>query len=197
MTAYENVPFSRSKSLKALTYDTHELLDKRIMAFQPFANRENYARYLQAQFLFLRDMESLYDNPLLARVLSDLDERRRYDLIAADLGFLGQPLPELCEARRDGASFDLATALGWLYVVEGSKLGAAILLKLTEKLGLSAERGAQHLAAHPDGRARHWREFTAILDAQDFGAAEEARVVDGAKAGFALMNAHLDKVYSG
>ena len=195
MTANETLPLSRSKALKALTHDTHELLDQRIMAYQPFANQQNYARYLQAQFLFLRDMEALYDNPHLAAILSDLDERRRYDRIATDLADLGQPLPDLCEARRDGASFDLPTALGWLYVVEGSKLGAAILLKMTEKLGLSPENGARHLAAHPDGRARHWREFVAILDGQTFNDEEEARVVAGGKAGFALMNQHLDKVY--
>lgn len=197
MTALDaQAPLSRSKSLKALTHDTHERLDQRIMACQPFANRDNYARYLQAQYLFLRDMEALYDNARLAGILSDLDERRRYDLIADDLAELGQPLPAAGEARRDGAHFDLATALGWLYVVEGSKLGAAILLKLTEKLGLSAECGARHLAAHPDGRARHWREFTAVLDGQAFSEEDEARVAAGARQGFELMNRHLDQVYA-
>lgn len=195
MNAPETLPSSRSKALKALTHDTHDLLDQRIMALQPFANRQNYARYLQAQFLFLRDLEALYDNPQLAALLNDLDERRRYDRIAADLADLGQPLPTLSEARTDGARLDLPSALGWLYVVEGSKLGAAILLKMTEKLGLSPEFGARHLAAHPDGRARHWREFVTVLDEQALSDADEVRVVAGAKAGFALMNSHLDQVY--
>lgn len=86
--------------------------------------------------------------------------------------------------------------MGWLYVVEGSKLGAAILYKLAGKLGLDENCGARHLAGHPDGRARHWRAFTAALDGLLLDEAAEQRVTAGAVAAFACMNSHLDQVYA-
>ena len=125
----------------------------------------------------------------------DLAERRRYDSIAADLRDLDRPLPELREAPIS-STLDVASAMGWLYVVEGSKLGAAILYKLAGKLGLDENCGARHLAGHPDGRARHWRAFTAALDGLLLDEAAEQRVTAGAVAAFACMNSHLDQVYA-
>lgn len=79
---------------------------------------------------------------------------------------------------------DLPTALGWLYVAEGSNLGAAFLLKEAAKLGLSEAFGARHLAAAPEGRGLQWRTFTAALDALELSDDEEGRVVAGAEAAF-------------
>ncbi|KMN37400.1 heme oxygenase [Chromobacterium sp. LK1] len=186
---------TRTQDLKARTHETHDALDQRIMANQPFATRENYARFLLAQYCFLRDADALYDNPELARLFPDLAERRRYDSIAADLRDLDRPLPELREAPIS-STLDVASAMGWLYVVEGSKLGAAILYKLAGKLGLDENCGARHLAGHPDGRARHWRAFTAALDGLLLDEAAEQRVTAGAVAAFACMNSHLDQVYA-
>ncbi|MBM2886155.1 biliverdin-producing heme oxygenase [Chromobacterium phragmitis] len=186
---------TRTQALKARTHATHEQLDQRIMANQPFANRENYSRFLEAQYRFLRDADALYDNPELAALFPDLAERRRYHSIAADLADLGRPLPQLQDAPIS-ETLDVATAMGWLYVVEGSKLGAVILYKLAGKLGLDERCGARHLAGHPDGRARHWRAFTAVLDGLRLDEAAEARVSAGAAAAFACMNGHLDQVYA-
>ena len=79
---------------------------------------------------------------------------------------------------------DLPTALGWLYVAEGSNLGAAFLLKWAAALGLNETHGARHLAASPEGRARHWRSFTEALDGIELTQAEEGRVADGAREAF-------------
>ncbi|UTH75472.1 biliverdin-producing heme oxygenase [Chromobacterium sp. IIBBL 290-4] len=186
---------TRTQDLKARTHATHDQLDQRIMANQPFASRDNYARFLDAQYRFLRDADALYDNPELAKLFPDLAERRRYVSIAADMGDLGRALPQLAEAPIS-SQLDVATAMGWLYVVEGSKLGAAILYKLANKLGLDEKFGARHLAGHPDGRARHWRAFTSALDGLMLDEESEARVTAGAVSAFACMNAHLDQVYA-
>jgi heme oxygenase len=186
---------SRTQRLKAATHDTHDALDQRIMTHRPFASHGHYRRFLQAQYLFLRDADALYDNPGLAALFADLAQRRRHAQIAADLHDLGCPLPAASLAPPIDNQLDVATAMGWLYVVEGSKLGAAILLKMAQALGLSEEKGARHLGGHPDGRARHWRDFTRTLDALTLDASAEARVSAGAKAAFTLMNQHLDRVY--
>ncbi|MNN12840.1 Heme oxygenase [compost metagenome] len=182
----------RSQRLKADTMATHEVLDKRIMASSPFDNPRNYARFLQAQYAFLRDVDALYEHAGLAALLPDLEQRRRYASIAADLRDLEAPLPSDAAEPPFGTELDLATALGWLYVSEGSKLGAAILYKLAGKIGLDEQFGARHLAGHPDGRARHWRDFTAVLDAAPLDAGGEERVVAGARAAFMRMHGHVE-----
>ena len=182
----------RSQRLKADTMATHEVLDKRIMASSPFDNPRNYVRFLQAQYAFLRDVDALYEHAGLAALLPDLEQRRRYASIAADLRDLEAPLPSDAAEPPFGTELDLATALGWLYVSEGSKLGAAILYKLAGNIGLDEQFGARHLAGHPDGRAHHWHDFTAVLDAAPLDAGGEERVVAGARAAFMRMHGHVE-----
>ncbi|WP_059153637.1 biliverdin-producing heme oxygenase [Novosphingobium barchaimii] len=177
---------SRAKRLKAATNDTHDRLDKRIMAAEPFASVENYGLFLSVQYQFHRDIDALYGDAQLRALLPDLAERRRLDQIRQDIEDIGLPLPESNGevAFAAGESVDLPTALGWLYVAEGSNLGAAFLFKMARALGLDENRGASHLAGHPDGRAQHWRAFTGALDALVLDKDEELRLADGARAAF-------------
>lgn len=177
----------RAKRLKSATHATHERLDKRIMAADPFGGRARYGLFVKVQHAFHRDIDALYAEPALDKLLPDLAGRRRFPAVTQDLADLGLS-PELQEAAPAfGAAADLPTALGWLYVAEGSNLGAAFLIKEALKLGLSETFGARHLAGAPEGRGLHWRTFTAALDAVPLSEVEEARVVAGAEAAFARV----------
>ncbi len=182
---------SRAKRLKELTNETHDRLDTSIMAGDPFASRERYALFLKVQHGFHREIDALYFDPQLDRMLPDLAGRRRFDLVVQDLADIGtEPSPAHGEpvfAR--GVPVDIPTAAGWLYVAEGSNLGAAFLLKAAARLGLGETFGARHLAAAPEGRGLHWKTFTAALDALDLTEADEARVTAGAEAAFARVRA--------
>lgn len=187
---------SRSKRLKALTHDTHESLDQSIVARRPFEDLTRYARFLAVQYGFHRDIHALYDAPALRGLLPDLEERRRLADIVQDLEDVGAtPPPSSAAARFSPGEIDLPTALGWLYVAEGSNLGAAFLLKWSAALGLNETHGARHLAASPEGRARHWRGFTEALDAIELTEAEELRVVEGARAAFVRVHGLVRDVY--
>lgn len=185
---------SRARRLRAATGAAHERLDQRIMAAGPFASRENYGRFLAVQHAFHSDLAPLYADPRLAGFISDLAARERLSAIGTDLTDLGLPVPEAGASRAPDPA-DLSEALGWLYVAEGSNLGAAFLLKMAAALDLGETFGARHLAGHPEGRAQHWRGFTAALDAVALSEAEEARAVAGAEAAFArvedLVERHL------
>ena len=135
------------------------------------------------QHAFHREIDALYSDPALDRLLPDLAGRRRLGLIEQDLADLGAepPAAEGTPAFPMGESADIPTALGWLYVAEGSNLGAAFLLKAAGGLGLSETFGARHLAAAPEGRGLHWKTFTAALDGQEVSEAEEARLSPGSK----------------
>lgn len=182
---------SRSLRLKAATHATHERLDKTIMAGDIFASRAQFAKFLRVQYRFHRDIEPLYSHPALAALIGGLDERRRLLKIANDLSDLGQLLPPPAFPML-GQGTSLPTALGWLYVAEGSNLGGTILYKLAgQKLGLSDALGASHLAAHPDGAARHWRTFTTALDSLPLSAEQEDQLIQGAKDAFGTVHAYV------
>lgn len=189
---------SRSKRLKAATNATHERLDKSIMAGEPFASREQYTLFVKVQHAFHRDIDALYDDPVLDTLLPDLQGRRRLALIQHDLADLGAVMLafDAPPAFAAGTPVDLPTALGWLYVAEGSNMGAAFLLKWAkEKLGLSETFGARHLAGAPEGRGLHWKTFTAALDAVPLTDEEEARVVSGAETAFRRVHGLVKEVY--
>ncbi|MDF0490294.1 biliverdin-producing heme oxygenase [Sphingomonas sp. H39-1-10] len=184
---------SRSLRLKTLTTETHEALDSSIMAAAAFDSVEGYAGFAEVQYLFHRDIDALYDNPDLKTLIPDLELRSRLLLIEADLADLGRSLPRVHEAPVFSAQgVDVPTALGWLYVAEGSNMGAALLRKAVAKLGLSDEHGGRHLAPAPGGPAAHWRTFTAALDALDLTPAEDVRVIAGAKTAFARVQSLAD-----
>ncbi|ATQ42955.1 biliverdin-producing heme oxygenase [Caulobacter mirabilis] len=185
---------SRARRLKALTHAVHERLDGSIMAAASFDTVKGYGRFVTAQALFHHDIAALYDDESLQALLPGLVERRRIQLIMRDLADLDleDPIGATTPTFRPDRPIDTPTALGWLYVAEGSNLGAAVLRKQAAKLGLADTHGARHLAPAEDGPAAYWRRFTEALDAVDLDAAAEARVVAGAEAAFARMQSHVD-----
>lgn len=183
---------TRIQRLKAMTDATHRQLDQRIMSAEPFASRERYGLFLQVQHQFHADVAPLYASPQLNRLLPDLAERCRLEALQQDVGDLGGVDRPLNPAI---GTLSPAAALGWVYVAEGSNLGAAFLLKEAEKLGLSEEFGARHLAGHPAGRGLHWRNFVAAFNELPLSEAEEAEATEGAKAAFQRVHALVDKVF--
>ncbi len=89
-----------------------------------------------------------------------------------------------------------AEALGWIFVSEGSKLGAAFLIKRAVGLGLSETFGARHLGEPAGGRAEGWKSFIKTLDSLEFSAEEEAAVEKGAIDAFVRFTVLLEQAYA-
>lgn len=185
---------SRAKRLKIETRELHERLDKSITAVATFTSVAGYGRFLSMQYLFHRHIDAIYVDPRLQSLFADLVERRRLPLIELDLADIGLSPPAAGEDALlgDDGPIDPASALGWLYVSEGSNLGASLLRREVAKIGLSDEHGARHLAPAPEGPAAHWRGFTTVLDSLRLSDDEEARVVAGARSAFTLVQALAD-----
>ncbi|MFC5518835.1 biliverdin-producing heme oxygenase, partial [Kaistia terrae] len=158
--------------------------------------RERYALFLTVQHQFHRDIDALYSNPALDRLLPDLAGRRRFGDVEQDLGDLAVAVPAAATTPAFDGNADIPTALGWLYVAEGSNLGAAFLIKEAAKLGLSETFGARHLAGAPEGRGLHWKTFTAALDSVDLDEDEEARMIEGARAAFRRVHGLVTDVFA-
>ncbi len=184
---------SRAKRLKALTSTVHEGVDRSIMSASSFATIDRYKRFLAIQYLFHRDVAALYAESRLQAAFPDLVHRCRLPLVIADMEDLGVATPDAgSPIFIAGGPVDMGTALGWLYVAEGSNMGAAVLRKEAHKLGLTDDVGARHLAPALEGPAPHWRAFTAALDAVELSDDEETRAREGALEAFAQVQAHVD-----
>jgi heme oxygenase len=188
-------PGSRVKRLRLATAAAHDQLDRRVMAGQPFADLERYALFLQVQYRFHAIVDPLYRDGTLGHVLPDLDGRRRLALIERDILDVTGLIPG--EPKKWLEPIDAVGGLGWLYVAEGSNLGAAILLKEARKLGLSEAHGARHLAGPPEGRGLHWRQFTTALDRIALEDEGEQRVAAGATEAFRFVHRLVGEAFGG
>ena len=103
------------------------------------------------------------------------------DWLRQDLADLGLPDPEPPAPAPPPA--DMAGLLGLLYVLEGSALGAAVLLPRARALGLGAAFGARHLARQTGAAARNWQAFVALMEA--CGPLDLDATVRAAESGFA------------
>ncbi|VFR29490.1 Heme oxygenase HemO, associated with heme uptake [plant metagenome] len=185
---------SLSQRLKQETNDQHERMHTLMARAAPFASRESYARFVAAQYLFQRDVEFLFKDAAVKSAVPDLEARGREEASLADLRDLGAAAPQDDIAS---VGVTMPEALGWLYVSEGSTLGAAFLFKEAQaSLGLSAEFGARNLAAYPEGRAIVWRRFVASLDSEAIDPDTHDAVIAGANAAYnrfgQLLTRHFD-----
>lgn len=171
-----------SQRLKAETATQHERMHTLMEQNDPFGSRAAYAGFVAAQYLFQRDVEHLFSDGTVQAAVPDLEARGREAASLADLADLGAAVPQ---DRVATSGVTMPAALGWLYVSEGSTLGAAFLFKEAKaRLGLDGNFGARNLSAYPDGRAIVWRRFVGALDSGGYSAQEQDEVIAGANAAY-------------
>lgn len=194
MTATAERPALRSQRLNQLTHAPHSELDALVKSHAPFDTRESFARFVVAQYLFQSELQALYNDPQLIAIVPDLAERCRAEHARLDLADLDTAVPAAFPGAVHNPS--LGAAMGWIFVSEGSKLGAAFLIKRAVGLGLSDSFGARHLGEPAGGRAEGWKQFTRILDGLELNAEEEAAAEQGAVAAFERFTELLKHAYA-
>ena len=198
---------SLASRLKTETADLHESMHVLMGRLAPFSARNRYVRFVAAQFVFQSRVSALAQASDAGAIIADLSMRFRVGAARADLSDLSAELaPDrlawALEAAAAAAApvvpVSSARALGWLYVSEGSTLGAAFLFKEAQTvLGLTADFGARNLAASPTGRALSWRAFVVSLDAAELTADQADQVVAGAHEAFSFFGAALTDAFEG
>lgn len=167
--------------LKAATAADHAKLDAMLGVFD-LSTLDGYRRFLEINAAALLPLEEALVTAGVRKLLPDWDRRTRSRAILADLTAVGgsaQPLdpPPIT---------DHAAMLGTLYVLEGSRLGAAYLLK---RIGHGADarfRAARTFLGH--GTGQHlWSSFLALLESHVTEIADDEDVVMAAGRAFALF----------
>jgi heme oxygenase len=173
-----NAPGVAHAHLRTETRALH-VLAERHMGIPADADREAYVRYL----LFNRVCGSIEHGLVRAgvyRVLPDWDQRERASALADDLADLGvQP----SASPECPIGVDAGTILGWSYVLEGSRLGARVILRTVEASQEPQMRRATRFLRHGEGLGL-WSSFKVALSGIDDDAGAIVRAGVGAKAAF-------------
>ena len=192
--ANETLPLS--VLLKSTSTGAHEGLDKRIISLAPFSNRERYALFVRTQARIHHAASPWFQDAQLNNWLDGLSTRDRITQVLQDCEDLGISPSAIAEDSQAAQQVKIDTpyaALGWIYTVEGSNLGAAFLLKMARaQLELSETFGARHLAGHDDGRGAHWKRFREDLDALPLSESQREQAAQGAMNAFSFARESVE-----
>jgi heme oxygenase (biliverdin-IX-beta and delta-forming) len=164
--------------LRAETRALHALAERH-MGVSAAVDHDVYIQYL----LFNRVCGPIEHGLVQAgvhRILPDWDQRERASALAEDLADLGVP-PAAVQECPVGA--DAGTILGWSYVLEGSRLGAAVILRIVEASEEPRMRCATRFLRHGEGQGL-WTSYKAALAGIDDDAGAIVRAGVAAKAAF-------------
>ena len=127
-----------------------------------FSNRAAYARFLQGSYRHRAPVEAALSDAA-AMGGSSWQPRKLLPELEADLA-------DLTLARSASEPFhlsnDMAAFLGAAYVLEGSALGARVLVKGVAALGFGPENGARYLSAQA-ASLDSWRTLLVALEGLD------------------------------
>lgn len=178
--------------LKLATAPAHSSLECLLAKRGYFDGREQYIQYLQRFLAFQDEAERALDTALTIEAVPDWHFRRRAHLARADLEILGaqeRPFP------RSSGRLPQITAreqvLGVVYVLEGSTLGGAYLLKQLAPLGITATHGGSYLASYGSDRSKMWQRFLFTLEEAHMRHARAESIASAAIATFAAARYYL------
>lgn len=142
--------------LRQQTRSRHDEADA-LGSAHDLGTRGGYCGFLRAHARALPALEAACDAAGLATLLPDWPRRRRAAALAADLAALGLAAPDSPPLAFAGVE----EALGAAYVLEGSRLGNALLLRRARALPEAG--GATAYLAHESGTGG-WPAFLGLLE---------------------------------
>lgn len=184
-------PLTLAERLRQATAADHQAVEDRV----DLMGIDSLARYQQVLIAFhgfWPGIESRIQAVLPPGLKAEWAPRWRAARLQADLLTLGsaatvvatlpccQDWPEIAHE---------AEALGALYVIEGSSLGARHISRhLLGRLGLDAANGASFFAGHGEQTGPRWQRFREVLQQQLVTSEQQTRAVRGACQTFASLN---------
>lgn len=144
--------------LRAATHSGHVALESDIRISSLFRTVQGLANLLGRWYGFLVPFEAAVARvPGLHEIMGN---RGRLSLLASDLRWHGVNASRL-ELNQSPEYQDAPSALGALYVIEGSTLGGRLLAtRIEQELGLRAGCGYSFLRGYGEENGRMWRELS-------------------------------------
>lgn len=174
--------------MRAATAGDHQALDQTATALD-FDSASGYGRFLLASAAALTPLELALEREGVASWMPDWSSRSRRAVLREDLAALGLlPIPVM----EIHPTFSRAFAVGVLYVLEGSRLGAKFLVRRVREAGPTLPLG---YLSHGEG-SNLWLSFLGWLEAQQKVGCQTDEAVEGARYGFCCFAAAFETVAS-
>lgn len=152
---------ARRRFLHERTGPIHRQLDECVGTFSDIPA---YLRYIRGMLAFRRPIETQLASTRLPAEFGAFAPNYLADALGRDIAALGAS-PDVATASGGQSLPDLSAdgLLGTLYVLEGSTLGARLLVRRAAALGLGPGNGAEHLQQQSSDLG-NWNAFAALLD---------------------------------
>lgn len=170
-----NVSTSARSLLRVATAPDHERVDRAFGAFD-LADRADYRAFLEAQAYAFLPIEAAIDAADPRHLLPDWPARRRGDRLRMDLAELGIVTPRTGDRPVVEGDADI---LGTIYVLEGSRLGGAMLAR-----SVPAEVPQRFL---DNSSSKMWRDLIEMLDKHLVTGDQHSLAIDAARRTFAMF----------
>jgi heme oxygenase len=170
--------------IRLATRAAHEQVDERFSRYD-LTNPRDYRKFLAAHWSVLPGCEALLEAGGVLEILDDWPVRRRTDTLARDMTVMGQVPAAVTDTQ---GAMTPAGLWGMMYVLEGSRLGGAILAQRVEAGPDATCRAATSYLRHGDGQ-RLWPTFVAAFDAAPAVNDDFDAVVAGARRTFSMFAA--------
>lgn len=166
------------EALRRQTRHQHDAVESRLI-LSNLATRAGYIDFLLFNWTSA-SIEQALEQAGIGRVLPDWARRSRRAALVTDLQALGVTPPR---AAALAIAPDIGSLLGWSYVLEGSRLGAKIVLRSVLDSPEVAVLGATAFLRHGEGK-RLWQTYRVALGKIDNNPAAIAKACTGGNAAF-------------
>jgi len=177
-------------SLKRNTSGLHVQLESQSLLavlMSTEVTRQDYYQYLVRMFSIEIEFEKKVSSRL--RFLFPNSGIRSASLIIEkDINDLGYSVDSNIRVKAYHIPPEILTisfSLGFMYVIEGSKLGGKVIFKhLNQRLGISTECGGRFISDNGANTGNHWKEFLTRFSEYIIGNQGEKEAIAGARFAF-------------
>jgi heme oxygenase len=168
MTETDCGSFVFMPTLKERTLGAHRRLEQAMNLRWRLGSKDRYQRLLELLLAFYLPIENmLQEISSLEKFVPALNRRWKSGLLRQDLGHLDPETRTLAVAQAPDLPTvnNLGSALGCLYVMEGSTLGGQIICRMIERsLGFSTHTGAAFFGGYGRETMTMWNSFKHSLE---------------------------------
>ena len=186
----------RRSRLREATEGVHRKLDGIIDDAGYFVDRRSYADYLTATLHARQPLEAALNECKAERLFNMWPDRIISPALSMDIKDVAEQILVVDKNTIVfGKVFSAAQAVGTLYVLEGSALGARHLAPRAHAIGMNDTFGARHFARQL-ATPKSWLAFLQVLEAASFDSSQEKECVEASIATFGFFErAYTNQFY--
>jgi heme oxygenase len=171
-----------SQRIKEETREAHQQLEILVVKeIKAIGAKQDYAALLDKFYTYFSRVEQQISPFITSEVLPDYSERRNSTYLKRDMEALGYTVKERGEVDVPLITSSI-TALGALYVLEGSIMGGSIIVQMLSKLGISD--GISFFSGYGKDTGAMWQRFTNALNQHAATPDDEAEAINTANETF-------------